>query len=171
MAKPTFFTFLLMSLLSSILSGSDAVRVGSPAPALTVTLQDGSSVDLSDAYAAGPTLLFFYPKADTPGCTAQACNLRDNWADVQAAGIQVFGVSTDGVDSQARFQEKYELPFALIADRNRAVGKAYGVSGMAFHRRSAFLIVDGKVAWADLNASPSTQSQDVLAAMAALSPS
>ena len=159
----TLICFLPMSLFAS-----NALTIGDPAPGITVTTHSGETVDLSEAYAKGPVLVYFYPKADTPGCTAQACNIRDNFADLREEGISVFGVSTDSVESQNKFQQKYELPFTLVADTDKALGKAFGVgsyAGMAYKRQS-FLVVDGKVAWRDLKASPSTQSSDILKALA-----
>lgn len=150
------------------LFASNALTVGDPAPEMTVTTHTGETVNLSEAYAGGPVLVYFYPKADTPGCTKQACNIRDNFDDLRRKGINVFGVSTDSVESQNQFQEKYALPFTLVADTDKALGKAFGVgsyAGMAYKRQS-FLVVDGTVAWRDLKASPSTQSSDILEALA-----
>lgn len=143
------------------------VEVGDPAPLATAPDQDGNSVNLADLYARGPVLVYFYPRADTPGCTAQACNLRDNFADLQAAGITVVGVSLDSVAAQKAFAEKYELPFTLLADTGRDVTRAFGVpvNGRSAARQS-FLMRDGKVVWRNLSASPRRQAQDALAALA-----
>jgi thioredoxin-dependent peroxiredoxin len=142
---------------------------GQPAPTLTITTDDGAALDLGDLYAAGPVLIYFYPKADTPGCTAQACNLRDNFADLQDAGIRVLGVSSDTVAKQAAFRSKYQLPFSLIADTERELAKAFGVGTIMglVNQRQSFLVMDGKVVWRDLSAKPATQTQDALAAFAA----
>lgn len=145
---------------------------GQPAPAATIPNHLGEPVDLAALYAAGPVLVYFYPKSDTPGCTRQACNLRDNFVDLQEAGLQVVGVSMDSVANQLAFQKKYGLPFILLADEDKVLGKAFGVgsfAGMAYKRQS-FLIVDGKIAWRDLGASPSTQSADALKALQGLQP-
>jgi peroxiredoxin Q/BCP len=149
------------------LFASNPLEVGAPAPVLSVMTSKGTELDLGDLYAKGPVLVYFYPRADTPGCTKQACNIRDNFGDLTAAGIQVVGVSMDSVEDQSAFQEKYDLPFILVADKKKELGKAYGVGGymgMAYKRQS-YLIVDGKVAWRDLKANPASQSADILAAL------
>ena len=97
------------------------------APAPTAIDQDGAEVSFADVYKSGITLVYFYPKADTPGCTAEACSLRDSYADLTAKGIQVIGVSEDKTEAQKKFQDKYKLPFTLIADSDSAVAKAFGV--------------------------------------------
>lgn len=109
-------------------------------------------------------LVYFYPKADTPGCTAQACSLRDSYQKLTDAGLTVIGVSTDDQAQQQAFQEKYQLPFTLVSDPNGVVLEAFGVSktvGMA--NREAFLIKDGQIVWHDDSASTDKQADDVLA--------
>jgi peroxiredoxin Q/BCP len=162
-------SILLLSLLP-MFGAAKPLEPGAPAPTLTVITDSAEQLALADVYAKGPVLLFFYPKSFTPGCTKQACNLADNFEAVQAAGITVLGVSRDKVDTQADFREKYKLPYTLIADADGALGKAFGVgsSFKLFHKRQSFLVVDGKVAWRDLSASPGTQSEDALAAFAAV---
>jgi peroxiredoxin Q/BCP len=158
---------ITLLLLPMALFGKDPLDVGQPAPALTVTTHNGEKLDLGALYAKGPVLVYFYPKADTPGCTKQACNIRDNFSDLQEAGVEVVGVSADTVADQKAFQEKYELPFILVADADKALGDAFGMGsflGIGFKRQS-FLVVDGKIAWRDLKASPSTQTADALAAL------
>lgn len=144
----------------------DPLDVGTPAPRLTVTIETGESIDLGSFYDQGPVLIYFYPKSDTPGCTRQACNLRDHFAELQDAGLTVFGVSTDSVEAQRRFRDNHNLPFSLIADTERELGKAFGVGNafMGFFSRQSFLVIDGKIAWRDLSASPASQAQDALAA-------
>jgi peroxiredoxin Q/BCP len=147
-------------------SDASPLEVGATAPTPTVTNSEGESVELAEVYAEGPTLVYFYPKADTPGCTAQACNLRDSFEDLASAGIQVLGVSTDDVESQAAFKAKYSLPFLLIADSDKTLVEGFGVpTKMNFASRQSFLVVEGKVAWRDLKATPKTQSEDALAAL------
>ncbi|MDP0500372.1 MAG: peroxiredoxin [Verrucomicrobiota bacterium JB022] len=146
---------------------AEPLSKGAEAPALQVTTHEGKTLDLAEAYAEGPVLVYFYPKADTPGCTAQACNLRDHFEAVKDAGITVIGVSADGVDAQKAFAEKYHLPFTLVADHDKKLGKAFGVDsimGRVFSRQS-FLVVDGKVVWSDLKATPDSQAQDAVAAL------
>src|SRR5450755_2459232 len=103
-------------------------------------------------------LVYFYPKADTPGCTAEACSLRDSYDDLRAKGLQIIGVSEDKADARKKFQEKCKLPFSLVADSDGLVAKAFGVPTVAgFAKRQSFLIKDGTIAWRDLNASTKNQ--------------
>jgi peroxiredoxin Q/BCP len=102
------------------------LQPGDAAPNFTALNQRGESVSLSD-FRGKKVVIYFYPKDDTPGCTAQACNLRDNYSDLQQAGYEVIGVSGDGVKSHDKFANKYELPFTLVADEDKAINEAYGV--------------------------------------------
>ena len=127
--------------------------MGDVVPAFEMTADDGSTV--SDASLRGTRyVLYFYPKDDTPGCTAQACGLRDSFAAVTATGVGVFGVSPDSVKSHVKFREKYGLPYRLLADEGHAVAEAFGVwveksfRGRTYHgnERSSFVIgPDGRV--------------------------
>ena len=99
---------------------------GERAPAFSLPDQHGEAVSL-DSLAGGWVVLYFYPRADTPGCTTQACGVRDSAADYAGAGARVIGVSPDEVEAVARFDEKYGLGFTLLADADHAVAEAYGV--------------------------------------------
>jgi thioredoxin-dependent peroxiredoxin len=99
---------------------------GDKAPDFTGKDQHGNSINLSD-YSGKKVILFFYPKDNTPGCTAQACNLRDNYSQLQQQGFEVIGISTDGEKSHQNFISKYELPFTLIADTDKQIVEQYGV--------------------------------------------
>jgi thioredoxin-dependent peroxiredoxin len=99
---------------------------GDPAPAFEMTADDGSVVS-SDSLAGRRYVLYFYPKDDTPGCTAQACGLRDSWSRVAETGIEVFGVSPDSVKSHVKFREKHALPYRLLSDEGHRVAEAFGV--------------------------------------------
>ncbi len=146
---------------------SEPLQPGDVAPEVTVTTHTGESLDMGDLYAKGPVVIYFYPRSFTGGCTKQACNIRDNYGDLKAAGITVVGVSTDGVEKQQAFINEYTLPFILVADEEKVLGKAFqvdGYLGMAY-KRQTFLVVDGKVAWRDLKAKPTTQTEDILAAL------
>src|ERR1700735_1148002 len=101
------------------------LAVGETAPDGVARDEQGNEVRLAGFYDDGFTLVYFYPKADTPGCTAQACSLRDDFAQLQARGVRVIGVSADDSRSQLRFKEKHRLPFVLLADPERAVAKAF----------------------------------------------
>ncbi|MCB1009410.1 MAG: peroxiredoxin [Acidobacteria bacterium] len=152
------------------LIGSAAeLEVGATAPDISAIDQNGSSVRFADVYAQGWTLVYFYPKADTPGCTKQACSLRDAYAKLTDEGVHVIGVSNDDAASQKKFEQKYKLPFTLIADTDQKVMEAFGVPHkLGFATRQAFLVRGGKVVWRDLSASTEKQAADVLAAIAEL---
>ncbi|KAA9327734.1 thioredoxin-dependent thiol peroxidase [Hymenobacter busanensis] len=102
------------------------LQPGDAAPAFEALDQHGNAIRLADLRGQR-VALYFYPKDDTPGCTAQACSLRDNEAQLKAAGVTVLGVSTDDVASHQRFAQKYELPFSLLADPDRKLVEAYDV--------------------------------------------
>ena len=104
------------------------LKAGDKAPYFQSRDQDGNIVKLSD-FKGKKLVLFFYPKASTPGCTAQACNLRDNWEVFKAKGYSILGVSADSEKRQQKFRENYDLPFPLLADENKEVINAYGVWG------------------------------------------
>jgi thioredoxin-dependent peroxiredoxin len=146
------------------LSSANPVNVGAAAPVAAAPDHTGKVVNLADIYAANEfTLVYFYPKADTPGCTAQGCSLRDAYEVLTTKGVAVVGVSTDSVKSQAAFREKYSLPFVLLADTEKVVLKAFGVgSTFGFSSRQAYLIQGGKVVYADHKGSTKNQAQDVL---------
>jgi len=101
------------------------LNVGDQAPAFEVNDQDGNLVKLEN-YKGKKVVLYFYPRDNTPGCTAQACNLRDNYEALQAAGYVVLGISSDSEKSHQKFIEKQSLPFALLADEDKKVHEAYG---------------------------------------------
>ncbi len=148
---------------------AEPLAVGAAAPEISAVDQDGKTVNFKDVYAKGATLVYFYPKADTPGCTKEACSIRDSWGDLQKKGIQVLGVSGDKPELQKKFAEKYKLPHTLIADSDSAVAKAFGVPTLgSIAKRQSFLIQDGKCVWNQLSASTDKQAEDVLKAYDAL---
>jgi len=104
------------------------LKPGDKAPAFTVNDQDGNSVSLSD-FKGKKVALYFYPKDDTTGCTAQACNLRDNYASLKKKGVVILGVSIDSEKSHKKFENKYTLPFPLLADTEKDIVNKYGVWG------------------------------------------
>jgi peroxiredoxin Q/BCP len=103
-----------------------ALQVGDSAPAFTAKDQDGNEVKLSD-FKGEKVILYFYPKDDTPGCTAQACNLRDNYDLLLSRGYKVLGVSVDDEKSHKKFVNKFNLPFPLLADTDQKIVNDYGV--------------------------------------------
>ena len=157
-----------MNLLNwlGLTNAGKTLEVGAAAPDVASRNENGHQVCLSDFYGEGYTLVYFYPKADTPGCTAQACSLRDDFTELMARGVRVIGVSADSSEAQLRFKEKYHLPFTLLADTGRIVANAFGVRlllGMT-HRQS-FLVHGGRIVWRDLGASTKEQARDVLNAL------
>ncbi len=152
------------------------IEVGAKAPEFTLPDQDGEEVSLS-GLAGRTVVLYFYPKADTPGCTTQACGIRDRADEYDAAGAVVLGVSPDPVAAVKKFHDRQSLNFTLLADADHAVCDAYGVwaekslYGKRYWgaMRSTFIIDgDGTVAHVIPKASPKTHDDEVLAALAQL---
>jgi peroxiredoxin Q/BCP len=104
------------------------LKAGDKVPDFTAKDQDGKSVSLAD-FRGKKLIVFFYPKANTPGCTAEACNLRDHYTELQDAGYALLGVSADSQTRQANFRNKFDFPFPLLADEDRAVIETFGVWG------------------------------------------
>ena len=129
------------------------LNAGDDAPIFEGIDQDGNTISLKD-FEGKKVILYFYPKDDTPGCTAQACNLRDNYEDLLSKGYAVVGVSADKVDKHKKFINKYNLPFLLIADTERTVIEQYGVWGEkkfmgkiydGIHRETFVISEEGKI--------------------------
>jgi peroxiredoxin Q/BCP len=120
---------------------------GDPVPSFHMTADDGSTVS-NDSMAGRRYVLYFYPKDDTPGCTTQACDLRDSWSRVTGTGVDLFGVSPDSVKSHVKFREKYGLPYRLLSDEGHRVAEAFGVwvekkfAGRTYHgnERTTFVV-------------------------------
>jgi peroxiredoxin Q/BCP len=142
-----------------------ALQVGMDAPAFTAKDSDGNTISLSDL--AGKTVvLYFYPKDDTPGCTKQAQSFRDNYTQYQGKDMVVLGVSRDDEASHKQFQEKYGLPFQLLADKDGTITKAYDVDGGGYAKRVTYIIdSNGKIAHVDEKVKTDSHAQDILAAM------
>jgi peroxiredoxin Q/BCP len=147
----------------------EPLAIGAAVPSVSALDQKGNRVDLATATQEGFVLVYFYPKADTPGCTKQACSLRDSFAQLTERGVKVYGVSHDTVADQSAFAEKHSLPFPLLADTAHEVSAAFGVPSRGdYAARQAFLFRDGKLVWRDLEASTAEQAADVLAALDSL---
>jgi thioredoxin-dependent peroxiredoxin len=149
------------------------VREGEPAPDFTLTSDSGEAVSLSSLRGT-PVVLYFYPKDDTPGCTTQACAIRDAWSAFQDTGAVVLGVSPDDEESHVEFKQKYGLPFTLLADHCHKVADEYGVWGELIIDgepipaviRSTFVIdTDGNIAKAMRNVNPNLHADQVLEAL------
>ncbi len=150
-----------------------SVEVGQEAPDFELESDSGERVRLS-SLRGKPVVLYFYPKDDTPGCTLQACEIRDAWSDFEARGAVVLGVSPDSVSSHEQFRSKYDLPFTLLADPEHEVADRYGVwveqtygdKTWIGNERSTFVIdSDGKVASVLRQVKPAEHADDVLKAL------
>lgn len=151
------------------------IEEGQEAPDFELTSDTGERVRLSQLRGK-PVILYFYPKDDTPGCTAQACGIRDTYEDFEQSGAVVLGVSPDDESSHVKFKQKYGLPFTLLADPEHQVADTYGVWGERKYmgktywgvERSTFLIDDeGRIAKVMRRVKPDTHAEQVLAALAA----
>jgi len=140
---------------------------GTQAPDFTLEDQDGKDVSLSD-FKGKWTLLWFYPMADTPGCTIEGCGLRDQFPDYRSAGVEILGVSFDDVPAIKAFAEKFEFPYRLLSDHSEQTGVAYetrdpGTDKISFSKRLSYLIApDGTIAKAYKVADVNTHPADVL---------
>lgn len=139
----TFGTLLAGLLISSQVHAADIPKAGSKAPAVEGMDQDGKPWKLSDFAGKQAVLVYFYPKDDTPGCTKQACGLRDRMGDLKKDGVEVVGVSFDNAESHKAFISKHSLNFKLLADTEGKIADAFGVrreAGKKIARRASFLI-------------------------------
>jgi len=152
----------LQRAFTGVFSNAQPLEIGARAPTLTATNQNGQPVNLGELYAKGYVLVYFYPKAFTPGCTAQACSLRDAFIDLSNLQVTMLGVSHDSVESQKAFATANQLPFALLADPQSELYNAFGVSGL---KRQSFLMKQGVVIWRALSASTDRQAEDVKKAL------
>lgn len=132
---------------------ADFLEPGTKSPAFTLQDQDGNAVKLSDL-AGNPVVLYFYPRDNTPGCTKEACAFRDRYAEIQATGAQLFGISPDTAESHIAFRDKFELPFPLLVDTDHAMSEQYGAwreknmygkKSMGIQRCTYVLDAEGKV--------------------------
>jgi len=151
---------------------------GDKAPAFELPDQNGDLVKLSDLLGSQTVVLYFYPRADTPGCTTQACGVRDRDAEYRAAGARVIGVSPDEVGAVKKFAEKFDLDFTLLADADHTVAEAYGAWGeksmygkkyMGVQRATFLIDPAGKIARVFPKVSPKTHDDVVLAALVEVS--
>jgi thioredoxin-dependent peroxiredoxin len=151
------------------------VEEGKPAPDFELQSDTGDTVRLSD-FRGKPVVVYFYPKDDTPGCTTQACGIRDNYEAFGERGAVVLGISPDDESSHVKFKEKYSLPFTLLADPTHEVAEAYGVWGerklygktyMGVERSTFLIDPDGNVSDVMRRVKPDTHVDQVLAALPA----
>jgi peroxiredoxin Q/BCP len=150
-----------------------AVQEGRPAPDFSLTSDTGETVTLSSLRGSN-VVLYFYPKDDTPGCTTQACGIRDSWGEFEDRGAVVLGISPDSETSHVKFKDKFGLPFTLLADPDHATAEAYGVwvekknygkTRMGIERSTFLIDRDGTVTKVMRSVKPDTHAADVLAAL------
>ena len=166
--RKSLFTMLFLSsffMNSSAIAGD--LQKGNAAPGFVLLDQDSKSHSLAD-YAGRWLVLYFYPKADTPGCTTEACQFRDDIFQFKQLGVALLGVSTDDVKSQEEFANKYHLPFPLLSDADGSVAASYGsftsFGPIKFAKRHTFIIdPEGKIARIYRSVTPKTHSSQVLA--------
>jgi len=167
-----FLISLLTVLLSASVYAGEAPEVGSNAPSFNLQDQNGEWHTLAD-YRGQWLAVYFYPRDDTPGCTTEACNFRDNIYAFKAIGAAVVGISVDDVDSHKEFSDKYKLPFTILADEDGKIAKAYDVLRdyklLKLASRQSFLISpEGKIAKHYADVDPDTHTGEVLADIKAL---
>jgi peroxiredoxin Q/BCP len=156
---------LMLSLLSGLFAqlSAESLKVGDKAPVVSAVTDSGETLNLGDVYAKNAyTVVWFYPKALTGGCTKQGCSLRDASTELTKRGAAVVGVSTDSVESQKKFKETNNFPFPLLADTEKAVVKAFGQSAVMFASRECYVIKDGKIVYKDTGVTDK-QADNVLA--------
>jgi peroxiredoxin Q/BCP len=157
--------------LATCARAGDMLKAGDSFPSFTLSAHDGTVVKSADL-AGSPFLLYFYPKADTPGCTKEACAFRDSWAEEQMLGLKVFGVSYDSPADNKAFADKFGLQFPLLSDTERTLAEAVGAAGaMGFPSRISYLVgANGKVLKAYPKVSPAEHAAEVIADFKALAP-
>jgi thioredoxin-dependent peroxiredoxin len=162
---------LFAAALASLSLAAAGLKPGMAAPPFSAQDQDGRTVKLADFAGKSTVVLYFYPKDDTPGCTKEACSLRDGFAAIKAKGAVILGVSADDVKSHAAFSEKYHLPFPILADPGHAIIDAYGVRMpvMGIAKRVTFIIGrDGVIREILYDVKAAEHDQQVLRALASL---
>jgi len=161
-------TLSLLLMITMVANLSAAVKVGAPAPDFKMMDQDGKPHTLAD-YKGQKVVVYFYPKDDTPGCTKEACSIRDDYGKFEESGVTVLGVSYDSPESHKAFAEKYMLPFTLLTDADKSASEAYGTKGLFYTSRKTFLIDEkGILKKIYENVDVTTHGSDILADFEAL---
>jgi thioredoxin-dependent peroxiredoxin len=164
--KSLRFLLPLLAMFSFTALFGESLKVGDAAPVVSAVTDAGTTLDLGDVYAKNTyTVVWFYPKALTGGCTKQGCSLRDASAELTKHGAAVVGVSTDNVEAQKKFKETNNFPFPLLADTDKKVVKAFGQSAMMFASRECYVIKGGKIVYKDAGVTDQ-QAANVLAFLA-----
>jgi peroxiredoxin Q/BCP len=169
---------LLLSFLSTLLfavAQAEPLKVGDAAPAVTGVTETGAKLNLADVYKKQTyTLVYFYPKAETKGCTAQGCSLRDGYDELTKKGVAIIGVSLDTAEAQKAFKENHKFQFTLIADPEKTVVNAFGVptrvvaqlNNAEVSSRQAYLIKNGKIIYTDYKGTTDKQAETILKVIA-----
>lgn len=161
-----FLGGILLMQLSAF--SADMPKVGDKAPGFSAPASDGTTVNLKDYVGKGNIVLYFYPKDDTPGCTKEACGIRDSFEELKGLNAIVFGVSFDPVDSHKAFITKYKLPFVLIADTDKKIAIAYGAANpnsRAASRVTFIIDKQGKIAYVNPKVDPTTNVAEIRTAL------
>jgi peroxiredoxin Q/BCP len=153
---------ILITIMIGNLMANNALEIGDKAPDFTLIDKNNKVHTLSD-YFGELIAVYFYPKDDTPGCTKEACSIRDNYSKFEEKGIIVFGISYDSPKSHKKFAEKYNLPFTLLSDSEKVAAKAYGSNGILMAKRNTYLIDrDGKIFKIYKDVDVTTHTQNIL---------
>jgi thioredoxin-dependent peroxiredoxin len=161
----TFMAVLISATVTQFAAlAADMPKVGDSAPDFSVVASDGTTFHLKDFVGKRIIILYFYPKDDTPGCTKEACGIRDTFEEFKGLNAMVFGVSFDSVESHKNFIAKYKLPFLLLADTDKKVAKLYGDAddnSPVAHRATFVINKDGKIAFVDPNVNPAMHAAEL----------
>src|SRR5687768_14141997 len=142
--RPRLFLLIMISTLFAAFGRGESLKVGDAAPVVSGVTDSGATLNLGDVYKDNTyTVVFFYPKAMTGGCTKQGCSLRDVNAELAKKGVAIIGVSTDSVEKQKEFKDANNFPFPLIADTDKKVVKAFGQPGLVMASRECYVIKGG----------------------------
>lgn len=167
--KPSLILVLAAALAAAVPARAAALKAGDKAPDVRAPLTDGTTFVLREWLPRAPLVLYFYPKDFTPGCTKEACALRDDFPAFQDLHATVIGISYDSVASHKKFVKKHGLPFPLASDSDKKVAKAFGVDGLLFAHRATFVVgKDGVILYANPAVDPATHSQEIRDVLAKL---
>lgn len=163
-----FFVVICGLLIGSAVQA--ALKAGDKAPDFLAPLSDGTTFHLVEWLNKAPLVLYFYPKDNTPGCTTEACGLRDDFSAFRKLKATVIGVSYDSIESHRQFIADHQLPFPLISDQKKEVATLFGVAGPMVATRSTFVIgKEGTILYANPSVNPNTHSQEIRAVLANIS--
>jgi peroxiredoxin Q/BCP len=160
--KNTLAIFAVFIVAASAAFAGPVLKVGDKAPSVSAPLSDGTTFVLEKWLDRAPLVLYFYPKDNTPGCTKEACSLRDDFPAFQGLKATVIGISYDTIASHKKFIEKYKLPFLLMSDTKKSVAKAFGVNGLLFAHRATFIVdKTGAIIYVNPSVDPKTHSAEL----------